>query len=158
MPNSTVQIPPPNANPQTISPAGGQFSINVTQTCSVQFGSPTVPNTFPDLAGKSFPSWSVGSKGPYGIPPDVNDELPYSYTLGTAGGGVAAPMTGHVIIVGTNITGGNVARKKKGKKAPAKKKAAVKKGASKPAAKRKPAKKLRRRRRRRLPGKRQRRV
>src|SRR5262249_20281696 len=131
-PNSTVQIPPPNPNPQYISPAGGQFYINVGQPCNVQFQTATPPTAFPELAGKSFPSWS-GSKGPYNIP-SVNDQVSYTYTVNAVGAEPAAPMMGHVIIVGAGV---RVRSKKKAKKAPARKKTA----GSKSAAKRKPAKK-----------------
>ena len=137
MPNSTVQIPPPSTNPQYISPAGGQFYINVTQTCNVSFGSAIPTSAFSQLANKQF-NWSPGTQGPYGIPANANDQVSYSYALSAAE--PAGPMIGHVIIVGTGVRP-KKSSKKKGKKAPAKKKSAAKKAASKTAARRKPAKK-----------------
>lgn len=125
---SVVQIPPPNLNPQTISPPNGQFSISVTSACDVSFGPATPSNAFPNLANKDF-QWGVGTQGPFGIPPNANDQISYSYTLSSGGGG-ATPMIGHVIIVGSGVRPKSNSRKK----APAKKKSAAKKSAGKKSA------------------------
>lgn len=119
----------PSASAQTIiKPPGGTYQFQPNQDLTVCFGTASRPGSFSPIEGNTY-QWQAGQTyGPYGIPPNVNDSLPYNTTAPNtpcSPSGVAAAI--HVIVVGAGIT----IRKSVTKKAPAKKKSVAKKTAGK---------------------------
>jgi hypothetical protein len=132
-----ITIPP--ASNQTLIPSNLEFQFTASQSCTLCFGTPSRAGTFSQIAGKTMQCSAGQVYGPYPIPANTGDQIPYNTSAPSS---ICNPLglgdTGRVIVVGS---GAKKRSKKKAKKAPAKKKSAAKKAPSKTAPRRKPAKK-----------------
>jgi hypothetical protein len=130
-----ITIPP--ASSQTLIPSNLEFQFTASQSCTLCFGTPSTAGTFSQIAGKTIQCSAGQVYGPYPIPSNTGDQIPYNTSAPSS---ICNPLglgdTGHVIVVGS---GAKKRSKKKAKKATAKKKSAAKKAASKTAPRRKPA-------------------